>query len=500
MEAGSKPRVCDPPIPEKPQENSMLIRPHLHIASMAFLATFLASSLSWAQQMPSTPQTTSTEKAARVAPAPMTPAEIEEQQKLAIESYEAGEYLKFVQATMRLRNARPYEPQYMAGMVVGSAKVGRPKSAYSYMHKMQQQGLAYDFDQTADTESIRGTEVYDYMNSLLVNAGNPSGEGQVAFDLPRSESYPEALAWDGSAGRFLVGLQEGGTILAVSPEGEVSTLLESTAENGLRAIYGLAVDAERKRLWVSSAATPAFGKLAEGELGQTALLEFDLGSLQLLNRFEPPADQFPHLLASLDVTPEGDVIVMDRAVPMIFVKPAAGNSLSLLLSNFELTGLRDIALSDDGTHLYAADAALGILAVDLDKSSVSMLAGPEALNLGGISGIDYARGKLFMLQNGIEPRRLMRLELDATGNNVVNIVPLASNLEEYELPSFARVQGDDVFYFAGSNMAGERKKKISPVVMRTPVEPPKDQLTPEQQLFEDMSRQGKQPDSPAQQP
>ena len=478
----------------------MQTRPYAQIASVTTLTALLATSLSWAQQMPPTSLAPTTEQPARAAPVRLTPAEIEEQQKLAVESYEAGEYLKFVQATMRLRNARPYEPQYMVGMVVGSAMVGRLKSAYSYMHKMQQQGLAYDFSQTEDTESIRGTEVYDYLNSLLVIAGKPSGTGQVAFELPKSATYPEALAWDASAGRFLVGLPEGGTILAVSPDGEVSTLLESTAENGLRAIYGLAVDAERKRLWVSSAATPAFGKLAEGELGQTALLEFDLESLQLLNRFEPPADQFPHLLASLDVTPEGDVIVMDRAVPMIFVKPVAGNSLSLLLSNFELTGLRDIALSDDGTHLYAADAALGILAVDLDKSSVSMLAGPEALNLGGISGIDYARGKLFMLQNGIEPRRLMRLDLDATGNNVVNIVPLAGNLEEYELPSFARVQGDDVFYFAGSNTAGERKKKIAPIVMRTPVEPPKNQLTPEQQLFEDMSRQGKQPDSPAQQP
>lgn len=478
----------------------MHIRSPAQIVLVTTLTALLATSLSWAQQMPTTQQPPKTEKPARVAPTPLTPAEIEEQQKLAIESYEAGEYLKFVQSTMRLRNARPYEPQYMVGMVVGGALVGRPKSAYSYMHKMQQQGLAYDFNQTADTESIRQTEVYDYLNTLLINAAEPSGVGRAAFDLPKSETYPEALAWDASAGRFLVGLLERGTILAVSPEGEVSTLLKSTPENGLRAIYGLAVDAERKRLWVSTAATPAFGKLAEGELGQTALLEFDLESLQLLNRFEPPADQFPHWLASLDVTPQGDVIVMDRAVPLVYVKPVEGNSLSLLMGNLALTGLRDLTLSDDGTHLYVADAALGILAVDLNNNSVNMLAGPEALNLGGISGIDYARGKLFMLQNGIEPRRLTRLDLDATGNNVVSIVPLASNLEEYELPSFARVQGDDVYYFAGSNLAGQRSGKVTPIVMRTPLEPPQGQLTPEQRLFESMTPEEKQPDSSGQQP
>lgn len=476
----------------------MHIRPHAQIAFVTTLIAILATSFSWAQQMTPTPLAPKVEKPARTAPATLTPAEIEQQQKLAIESYEAGEYLKFVQSTMRLRNARPYEPQYMVGMVVGSALVDRPKSAYSYMHKMQQQGLAYDFNQTADTESIRKTEVYDYLNTLLVKAAEPSGVGQEAFDLPRSETYPEAFTWDASAGRFLVGLLEGGTILAVSREGKVSTLLKSTPENGLRAIYGLAVDAERKRLWVSSGATPAFGKLAEGELGQTALLEFDLDSLQLLNRFEPPTDRFPHLLASLDVTPQGDVIVMDRAVPLIYVKPVAGNSLSLLLGNFDLTGLRDLSLSDDGTYLYVADAALGILAVDLNKNILNMLAGPETLNLGGVSGIDYARGKLFILQNGIQPRRLLRLDLDATGNNVVNIVPLASNLEEYELPSFARVQGDDVYYFAGSNLAGKRSGKITPIVMRTPIELLAE-LTPEQRLIEDLNLKGKRLDSGQQQ-
>ncbi len=469
----------------------MLTRPYAQILLVTSLITLVATSLSWAQQMPPSPLAPQTGKPARKAPPPMTPAEIEEQQKLAIENYEAGDYLKFVQSTMRLRNARPYEPKYMIGMVVGGALVGRPKTSYSYMHKMQQQGLAYDFNQTADTESIRNTEVYDYLNTLLVKATEPSGLGQAAFDLPKSETYPEALTWDANAGRFLVGLLQGGTILAVSPEGKVSTLLKSTPENGLRAIYGLAVDAERKRLWVSTAATPAFGKLAEGELGQTALLEFDLESLQLLNRFTPPADRFPHLLGSLDVTPQGDVIVMDRAVPLVFVKPAEGNSLSVLMGNYELTGLRDLSLSDDGTHLYLADAALGILAIDLNNNSVNMLAGPETLNLGGISGIDYARGKLFVLQSGIQPRRLTRLDLDATGNNVVNIVPLASNLEEFELPSFARVKGDDVYYFAGSNLAGERSDKIKPVVMRTPIEPLEAQLTPEQRLIEDLNLKGK---------
>ncbi len=459
---------------------------------MLTFSSFEASAQQMPEVSPPAPTDAPDKKPSAAAKPPLTQAEVEEQQQNAIAAYEAGEYLKFVQATMRLRNARPYEPQYMIGMVVGSSLVGRPKSAYSYMHKMQQQGLSYDFNQTPDTESIRSTEVYEYLNTLLVKAAEPSGTGKTAFELPKARLYPESLTWDASSERFLVGTLEGGTIYAISADGKASKLLSPNKDNGLRAIHGLAVDAERKRLWVTTTATPAFGKLEEGELGKTALLEFDLESLELLNRYEPPADRFPHFLGTIGLTPEGDVFVMDRAVPLVYIKPAAANNMGLFISNFQLTGLRDLSISDDGKLMYLADAALGILVINLDNNAVNMLLGPETLNLGGISGIDWARGSLYMLQNGIAPQRVMRLDLDATGTNVVNIVPLASGLELYESPSFARVQGDDVYYFAGSNLGGEREDKFAPVVLRTPVEPAQGMETPEERLIKERNLKGVQ--------
>ncbi len=468
-------------------------KPHV----LALLLALLVTSFSWAQETAATPpepaQQQAPQQAPQSKPKPLTIAEVAEQQKLAIEAYEAGEYLRFVQATMRLRNARPYEPQYLIGMVVGGALVGRPKTAYSYMHMMQQQGLSYDFNQTADTESIRGTEVYDYLNNVLIKAGEPSGMGKILFDLPEAKNYPETLVWDASANRFLVGTLEGGNILAISLDGKVSKLLSSNQDNGLRAIYGLAVDAERQRLWIATAATPAFGELVEGELGQTALLEFDLQKLELLNRFELPVDQFPHLLGSIALTPAGDVFVLDRAVPQLFIKPAKSDSLQLYMQNFELTGLRDLTISEDGKLLYLADAALGILVVDLEQGAGGMLAVPGNLNVGGISGLDYANGKLFVMQNGIVPQRLQRLDLDGNGTAVTHFVPLASALEPFDFPSFVRVQGEDAYYFAGSNLQGEHEGKIKPVIMSTPTEPSADELTPEQRQIKEMNLKGVNP-------
>src|SRR5690606_25284286 len=98
----------------------------------------------------------------------------------------------------------------------------------------------------------------------------------------------------------------------------------------------------------------------------------DLDKLELLNRFELPADQLPHLLGSIALTPAGDVFVLDRAVPQLFVKTTDSDSLQLYMQNFELTGLRDLTISDDGKRLYLADAALGILVVEPEKSAGGM--------------------------------------------------------------------------------------------------------------------------------
>lgn len=417
-------------------------------------------------------------------------------QKLAIESYENKDYMRFVQANIKLRELRPYEPQYMIGMVVGAALINRPRTAYNYMHVMQQQGLAYDFNSTEDTQSLRATEVYKYLNDLLIKAGEPKGEGRVAFKLPKTALRPEAIAWDDARGSFLVGTVDTGALLEVSPSGTVKELLKANRTNGLMAINGIAIDQQRNKLWITTAGLPGFAALKKADIGRGLLLEFNLETLEPLGRFEIPADGVPHVPGSVVVNPAGDVYLIDRAVPVVYRKPV-GQALAAYLANPVMVGLRDLAISTDGNKLYLADAAMGIMVVDLVNSKASQLAGPETLNLSGLSGIMFADGKLLVLQNGIQPQRLMRLDLDPTGMAVVNSSPLAIALEEFNAPAFGVVQGGAVYYFASSNLADPGEKQT--IVMKTPMELTEEIVTPELRKFneETPAATGKQGTQPA---
>lgn len=408
-------------------------------------------------------------------------------QKAAIEAYEADDPLRFVQATIKLRNARPYEPQYMIGMVVGAALLGRQTTAYSYMHKMQQQGLSFDFNSTEDTRSIRGTEVYDYINDLLIRAGEPLGEAEVAFTLPESPAYPEAIAWDPDRERFLIGKPDTGEVLAVARDGATETLLAPGAAVPLWAIHGLAVDAARQRLWVATAAVPSFEGLARSDLGKSALLGFDLNDLELEERYDVPADGVPHVLGSLAVLPDGDVYAIDRAVPVLYRKTSAGDALEPYLGNRELVGFRDLVASADGQRLYVADAALGILVVDPLRDASAMLTGPDTLNLGGISGLMVDDNALLMVQNGIRPQRVLRLELDDAGGAVANVQPVANAMDVFESPSFGIVHDGAAWYFAGSNGPGAHAGPVEPRVLKSPVKLEKNYQTPEQRKFREES-------------
>ncbi len=406
-------------------------------------------------------------------------------QKLAIQSYEDGNYLRFVQATIKLREKRPYEPQYLVGMVVGAALLGRTNTAYNYMHVMQQQGLSYDFNSTEDTQSIRNTEVYDYLNDLLVKAGDPMGQGRVAFVLPDASVQPEAISWDGKRGEFLIGTIESGALLAVTPGGKVEELLRSTNENGLLAINGIAVDQAHERLWLTTAGVPGFKGVIPTELGRGALLEFNLETLELLQRYDVPVDGLPHVPGSVVVTAGGDVYLIDRAVQMVFRKRVDDKNLELYMVSKDLAGFRDLALSDKGDKLYLADSALGIAVVDLAKDTLTMLHGPETMNLGGLSGLMYSEGDLFVLQNGIKPQRLLRLKLDASGTNVVEVLPLAVALKEFDAPAFGTIQGGTVYYFAAGNVPGVNREPAPVVVLKTPVELNEDVVPVEQRKFDD---------------
>ena len=396
--------------------------------------------------------------------------EVSESQQIAVlkeqsrEAYAAEKWVAFYIANMKLSELRPFEPEYMVNIIRACALLDRKSTAYHYMLKMQQQGMTYDFNTIEDTLKIRDTEAYTFINNTLVNAGEAAGTGTVAFTLPGNPADFRAIAWDGSRDRFLVGTMREGVVMAVSIDGETEVLLQADDENGIWSISGLAVDVERKRLWISSASTPLFAGFSPAEANLGALFELDLETMELLGRYNLPVDGLKHELGSLALTDDGHVYVINRTTPIIYHKTPEGSRLEAFFASPELLALRDITVVSDNSRIFVSDAYKGILVIDPIGEQANLLGGPEALNFGGIKGIEYEDGMLFVVQGGFKPQRVVRLELDDNRAVVQSIIPMAIALDGFNQPGTGTLQGGNLYYFA--NSGAEDATEV--IVMSTP--------------------------------
>jgi len=402
--------------------------------------------------------------------------EIAEFEQKSRDAFETENWATAYVTNLKLNRLRPAERQYLVNVVRACGMLDRKTSAYHYMLEMQKQGMTFNFDEVAETELIRGTEAYEHINKLLVDAGNPSGAGKVVFSLPGEPTNFTSVVWDSSRDRFLLGTLSGGQLLAVSDNGTSEVLLQAGTKNEPSALTGLAVDIERSRLWASSSAI---------DKSRGALLEFDLNTLEFLGHFDLPVDPLKHDLGSVAVAADGTVYVIDRATPIIYRKVPGGDRLTPFFASPDLQGISDIAVAPDNSRVFISDPVKGILVIDPVAEQAVFLSGPETMNLGGVNGLEYRDGQLFVVQGGFTPQRVLRLDLDdVDGTTVLAVSPMAIALEEFNKPGGGTIRGDELFYFANS---GESNGS-SVIVVSTPLDAGTEVAPPDMSQFEEAVR------------
>jgi len=417
--------------------------------------------------------------AAQTETADALPDNVPALQLKANASYAEKDYLAYRNVLQKLRIMRPNNSEYMYQLVIAYALLDDKSSAYALMLEMQQHGLSYDFSLRADVDNIRNTEVFDYVNDLMKMAGEPVGESVPVFTLPDSVLSPEAIAWDESRQSFLVATIATGSIYAVKESGETNELLKADEENGLWAIFGLLVDQQRNRLWVTSAATRAFSGYEPADKGRSSLFEFNLETLELIRRYPVPVDGRSHVLGSMEINAGGDIFIADRTLPIVYGKAADEQKLKGLFASRDMISMRGVAIQPDGGLLYVADREMGIMVIDLKGQRVGKVALPDTLIIGGIDGLYLWDNHLIMIQNGIKPQRVMRLELDPSGTKVTNVRPLAVAKPEFDFPSFGTLRGNELFYFANSQSASGGTPVRPVTIVRTAVDSNADLAQPD---------------------
>jgi sugar lactone lactonase YvrE len=322
--------------------------------------------------------------------------------------------------------------------------------------------------------ALAGARALVSLRALSAIATSNAGSPQLSFRLPDADMIAEDIAYDAGSAHFLVSSVRHGGIYAAS----ASTRATSIVNPGADSSWGMfALGMARDAIWTTTAALPLAAHYAPADSGKSALLEYDLRTGKLRGRYVAP-DSGAHVLGDLVVGSNGAVYVSDGAGGGVYALAPGSDSLRVLVQPGVFFSPQTPALSSDGTTLFVPDYAIGIAAVSVATGKITWITHSDSLALTGIDGM-YTLGRdLIVVQNGVEPNRILRLTLDAPMLRVVRATALARGQSARSL-THATIAGGWLYFITmsgwervaedGAMTAG--KAADAPAIMRVRIAP-----------------------------
>lgn len=350
----------------------------------------------------------------------------------------------------RMARSLPFDGKLMYEVAAAHALNGDAERAFDALITIQRQGLSFSPRDDERFESIAEYELFDHISELLEKNGQPFDQAEQALAVNAGLQWPKAIARHGADGDFFLGGLDQGRIVRVSPDGEPETFFEPE-DDGPQGISALATDADRGVLWAAGTAVRMNDQGLSINMKAAALYRFDLESGELRGRFPIVDDRpIPHLLNEIAVGPEGDVYAADALSPLIYRRARGGKSLEPFVGAPNLSGFHGIAVTQDGSQLIVSDWFTGLYRVSVADRQAQRIAAGRFINLGGIHSLSFRDGKVYAVQTGTKPERVMRIELSEELERAESMFPLSASQEEYDKPGLGVLAGDGYYFVANS--------------------------------------------------
>lgn len=393
---------------------------------------------------------------AAAADAGAEPADAGALMRQAIRSAQAG-HLDAALPDMEAAVAqRPRHPAYLYNLACLQSLAGQGDAALATLTQLADFGVETPAAADGDFAAIKADPRFAAVCAHFAANRAPRGHAEVAFSLPAQSGIIEGIAFRPASGDTFFGDMHHRAVWRRDRAGRVSRFTADDAR--LAGIGGLAIDEARGRLWAASCASPVMAGWTTADADRGGLARFDLQTGALVNYYPLPADGRHHATADLTVAPDGTVYLADSAAPVIWQLVPGASALTTFVDDPRLRSLQGLALSADGKDLFAADYVLGLFRIARNDGTITPLDPPAGTTLVGIDGLVRAGHALVAVQNGVQPRRVIAIDLAAGAP--VRVRMLASAWPGLTDPTLACVDGADVLVVGHAGWdrfdAGER--------------------------------------------
>jgi sugar lactone lactonase YvrE len=334
----------------------------------------------------------------------------------------AGDHAAAVTKLEAAVHLRPDYPRIQLNLARLYATLGRPDDALTALQRLADMGLQLNLAADPGLAALKDLPRFTSLATRLT--AGPAAvipADQAAFALTGATGIIESCLVDPETQAWYFGDVRNRCVWRRDPRS--GALLKFTSDDdALDGVFRIALSADRRTLWASTATVGAMTGPDAEDGKRTALVAIDPATGRVRARYAVPADGRPHLLGDFAIAADGSLYATDSLSPIIWRLPAGGTALEPWLESDEFLSLQGIAFASDGRSLYVADYANGIWRIDPVAKTIALLTAPANATFFGIDGLQPVTGGLIAVQNGISPQRILRIEPAADGPSPARII------------------------------------------------------------------------------
>lgn len=332
------------------------------------------------------------------------------------EADQAGNVPLFIARLEAARALRPDYPRVIWNLARGYAAAGRSNEAMTQLQELAAMGLQFDLATDAALAALRERPDFLALTKTFAARRAPIGRDETAWAGSGMDGIIESVATHPATSENFLGDVRNRCIWHRDPRGPAAALRKFSADtDGLPGVFALKFSADGKTLWASCSAVPEMAGYTPADKGRSFLAAYDLPTGKLRQTCPLPADGRDHVLGDFILAADGGVYVTDSISPVIWHLAPGGTRLEKWLEHGDFVSLQGLAFSPDGQALYVSDYGNGIWRIALASRALSLLSAPAHTTLFGIDGLYAVPGGLVAVQNGVNPQRILRLDLDPRG-------------------------------------------------------------------------------------
>ena len=365
-------------------------------------------------------------------------------------------YPEFYTLIKKANELHPYHQTILWYAGVAAALNDKPDESIVFLKKAININTGYNLDDP-NLNTIRALPAFQQLVQLKEKLSQEVIHSDTGYVIQDRQLHLESVAFDPTDKTLYGGSIYKRKIIKVNGDGAVSDLTQPE-QYGIGSIFGLKVDVKKRILWACSSAIPEMqhydSTLASG------LFQFDIKAGTLVKAYRPLDTLRNHIFGDLGLDSKGIPYVSDSKNNVIYKYDPDRGELRPYFSSKEFWSIQGLCFSDDDNRLYIADYVKGIFMLDIKTMKLSNVQAQYDLSLKGTDGILFYKNSLITIQNGVQPNRVVRHFLGASGDSFTRYEYIDNAHPAFGEPTIGCLSKYTLYYVANSQWSVYENGKI----------------------------------------